>query len=201
LSLQRILFGPGDVEVIVMELQPTVQARSPEFFLRSLEFETALEYDPADFGVQHHTVTATTWSRKSLVQSMEQEQLTRWTTVAQDSGKAAQESPQAGAGEDNAAVPLDLPLRFLVMSWNHMFQLVVNGTTSPETMTGESLPAPLPGRISSDSVPASYHEFRLSPAYFDQDRWDHYKMFKSTESLLARNRAHPLFAREGLSSR
>jgi len=46
LSLQRLMFGKGDVELIVVELGPDGAARA-------YAFEEALDYDPASFSVTH----------------------------------------------------------------------------------------------------------------------------------------------------
>ncbi|MCB1169378.1 MAG: hypothetical protein KDK25_03540, partial [Leptospiraceae bacterium] len=200
LSLQKILFGPGDVEVIVMELAPSGSAEGQGYALRGLSFETAINYDPRAFGVQHHTVRLKSLSPERLVPSAQQIDSTFRLALDKHANGSATPSPGDDAEKGTAEVHVELPLRFRVMSWNHMFQLVPNGTSSTGPMTGESTAASLPGIISRESVPSSYREFRPGPAYFGQERWDHYRIFKPTESLLARNRAHPLFAREWVES-
>lgn len=49
LSLQRVLFGPGDVEVVTVIL-------GPGGALEEVEYEIPENYDPARFGVTHKTV-------------------------------------------------------------------------------------------------------------------------------------------------
>ncbi len=46
LSLQRLMFGKGDVELVVVEL-------GPDGAERACSFEEALDYDPASFSVTH----------------------------------------------------------------------------------------------------------------------------------------------------
>ncbi len=120
LSLQRVLFGPGDVEVVTVVL-------GPGGAVQQVEYEIPENYDPARFGVTHKTVQA----------------------------------PVDGGA----------PLYFRVASWNHLF---------------ERAAAPGP----EDRV------ITLAPQYFSAELWDRYRMFKARETLLSRNRAHPLFARE-----
>ena len=50
LSLQRVMFGKGDVEVVGMVI-------SPKNRIMRLEYETAADYDPRDFSVKHKDVT------------------------------------------------------------------------------------------------------------------------------------------------
>ncbi len=50
LSLQRVMFGKGDVEVVGMVI-------SPKGMIKRLEYETAADYDPRDFSVKHKDVT------------------------------------------------------------------------------------------------------------------------------------------------
>ncbi len=52
LSLQRVLFGPGDVEVVSLVIRPDGR-------VESVEYEIAENYDPARFGVKHKAVTET----------------------------------------------------------------------------------------------------------------------------------------------
>ncbi len=50
LSLQRVMFGKGDVEVVGMVI-------SPKGRIIRLEYETAADYNPQDFSVKHKDVT------------------------------------------------------------------------------------------------------------------------------------------------
>lgn len=120
LGLQRVLFGPGDVEVVSLILGPAGA-------VEQVEYEIPENYDPARFGVTHKTVR----------------------------------EPAAARG----------PLYFRVASWNHLFER-----------------AAAPG--TDDRIIA------LAPQYFEAPLWERYRMFKARETLLSRNRAHPLFARE-----
>lgn len=253
LSLQKLMFGPGDVEVITLVLEPVglpdharmnasdsaaIRQHSEQWGYRNssarwrlahLTFETARNYDPSEFGVNHETISL-----------------------------------------ELSGMQVALPLRFRVMSWNHMFQWIsserpgdflsppgVNAIIDPplvatpagnqgqdlesrqdaqnrqdhqnkKTITEKAAPnapgsrdvptVPDDGTVANEGtasidvagpddraslenpavVDDSKRMLRLRPEYFPDRRWDHFQMFKSTESLISRNRAHPPFSRESV---
>lgn len=164
LSLQSILFGPGDVEVITLVLD---QAADPEKYrVRSLHFETARNYDPSRFGVDHQPMDF-------HFAGPEKDH----TQTSRESPGAAQD-PGTVRGNEQSRASIHSPspdeLIFEVMSWNHMFRWIRD--LDPEDRNSEIL--------------------RLKPAYFSQEDWQYYRMFKPVESVLTRNRAHPEFSRE-----
>lgn len=61
---------------------------------------------------------------------------------------------------------------FRVMSWNHLFQVAGDKTTT-----------------------ASETKVNLSPQYFTTEKWDEYEMWKPTETTLKKSRAHRLYER------
>ena len=122
LSLQRAMFGKGDVESIGFVINPA------DGSVTQVDYETAAGYDPTNFGVRHEAV-----SEKG---------------------------------------PFSLPLRFEVMSWNHLFSLEKEGRASPE---GREAGAPL--------------------RYFTPELWANYTMWKNPETILRKDRAHFVWER------
>jgi len=197
LGSQGVLFGPGDVEVIALELRarragnaaaaeaPTapgegegvpeedrkalkedrkllmeesLQKLRERYRVVRLEFETARNYDPAAFAVQHRTV--------ALPDQLEEA-----------SARAA------------IRATLQEPLVLRVLSWNHMFELLV----------GEAFPGELEGLRKQSEAQLDGGPLALEPEYFRPELWEHYRMFKARETRLSKNRAHPPFAREAVS--
>ncbi|HEY9053309.1 MAG TPA: hypothetical protein VIO60_00680 [Rectinemataceae bacterium] len=64
--------------------------------------------------------------------------------------------------------PFDLPIRFDVVSWNHLFELAADR-----------------GGASGGPVPE-----RLAPEYFTPDLWNYFGMQKNPETALKKDRAH-----------
>lgn len=149
LGLQGVLFGPGDVEVIELKLSASEERRP-----QRLTFETARDYNPAAFAVQHQTVV--------LPDDLE----------------------SVGDAERLQTLLAGPPV-LRVLSWNHMFELLVE----PElAINGPGL-----RREASEEGQAAA---ALTPEYFEEARWEYFEMFKQRETRLSRNRAHPTFARE-----
>ena len=122
LSLQRAMFGKGDVESVGLVISPV------DGSVTQVDYETAADYDPASFGVKHAAV-----SEKG---------------------------------------PFSLPLRFEVVSWNHLFSLGKESRASPE---GRDAGAPL--------------------YYFTPELWANYAMWKNPETILRKDRAHFVWER------
>ncbi|HBS04704.1 MAG TPA: hypothetical protein DEA96_07060 [Leptospiraceae bacterium] len=99
LSLQGILFGPGDVEVIYLVLERNSGGPADGYRIKSMEFETAGDYDPRDFGVSHLPVQYT------------------FPLESASDLRAAH-----GPNSDFLSFPGSRHLIFRVISWNHMFE-------------------------------------------------------------------------------
>ncbi|MBI3396616.1 MAG: hypothetical protein HY042_12315 [Spirochaetia bacterium] len=67
-----------------------------------------------------------------------------------------------------------LPLRFRVVSWNHLFERLDTGST-PASPAGTRVELPL--------------------RYFDRELWEDYEMWKPTETVLKKSRAHQPYER------
>ncbi len=124
LSLQRAMYGKGDVESIGISIDPVTGE------ILGIEFETAAGYSSSDFSVRHEKVI-----RKG---------------------------------------PFSLPLRFKVMSWNHLFALDETIVPNNDRTLGAGGP-PL--------------------GYFTSGLWDEYAMWKNPETILRKNRAHFIWER------
>ena len=122
LSLQRAMYGIGDIESIGIALDPATGGIS------EIDYETAANYTPSSFSVKHLKV--------------------------------------AKKGQ------FSLPLRFQVMSWNHLFFL--------EEKVPVSLEKP------SADIPL---------AYFTPELWSKYSMWKNPETLFRKDRAHFIWER------
>ncbi len=118
LKLQRVMFGPKDIEVIEVKLNPSGD-------VVRLQYETAKAYDPKGFSVAHQWVVR-----------------------------------EGDALNENVV--------FQVISWNHLFDAVPEGNIDASLYTRASLYA----------------------SYFTQVDWEHYEMFKPTNTKLKKNRAH-----------
>lgn len=117
LSLQRAMFGQGDIETIGLTIDPT------DGTIVGIDYETAADYDPRNFSVKHLSVIKT--------------------------------------GRFKA------PLRFSVVSWNHLFRLEEE---APASLDAPASPLPL--------------------AYFTPELWSKYAIWKNPETLLRKDRAH-----------
>ena len=133
LSLQRAMYGKGDVESVGL----TIDAAKREIL--EVDFETAADYNPAKFGVKHLKVV-----RKG---------------------------------------PFAQPLRFKVMSWNHLFALE-EGAESPSATQAAAAPGP------AAAGPAL--------SYFTDRLWNDYAMWKNPETLLRKDRAHFVWERDSV---
>lgn len=122
LSLQRAMFGKGDIESIGLAIDPA----SGEVI--EIDYETAADYTPSSFSVKHLNVV-----KKE---------------------------------------PLTPPLRFRVVSWNHLFSLE------------ENLPASL-----------ERQDVKIPLSYFTSELWAAYAMWKNPETLLRKDRAHFVWER------
>ncbi|MFA5852259.1 MAG: hypothetical protein WC820_06135 [Spirochaetales bacterium] len=122
LSLQRAMFGKGDIETIGLTIDPS------EGTIIQIDYETAADYDPRSFSVKHLNVIKTGRFKS--------------------------------------------PLRFSVVSWNHLFSL------------DGKVPASL-------NTPAS----TIPLAYFTPELWSKYAIWKNPETLLRKDRAHFVWER------
>ncbi|OQB96885.1 MAG: hypothetical protein BWX81_01241 [Spirochaetes bacterium ADurb.Bin110] len=169
LSLQSLMFGPGDIEAIAFAIDPV------GWKIVEIYYETAADYDPSAFSVKHEAVSLT----GSFV----------------------------------------LPIRFKVISWNHLFELEERVASqdesfvAPAALIGSIMPpsteapdkvidsaiapaeaiastaAPATPTVSSNSMP----EAPLS--YFSPELWDKYGIWKNPETILRKNRAHFIWER------
>jgi hypothetical protein len=117
LSLQRLMYGKGDIESVALTLDPA----SGE--IRRVDYETAESYSPSRFSVTHKAV--------------------------------------------GVAGPLALPVRFRVVSWNHLFSLEKDSPT-----------------------PAARGDAEAPLQYFSSALWREYSMVKDPNTLLREDRAH-----------
>lgn len=124
LKMQKTMFGPGDIEVIEVKLNPDGESVR-------IKYETAKDYDPKAFSVSH-----------------------QWVTLDQ--------------GEFNEETV------FKVISWNHLFDAV------DESQVDHS----------------EYIQAEMPLSYFTEEKWEKYEMFKPTNTLIKRNRAHFDYERE-----
>ncbi|MCX7026389.1 MAG: hypothetical protein NT061_02615 [Spirochaetes bacterium] len=122
LSLQRAMYGKGDIESVGLAIDPAREA------VIQIDYETAADYKPTSFGVTHLAV-----AKKG--------------TFA-------------------------LPLRFEVVSWNHLFSLQEE---SPAAVEKPGTEPPL--------------------SYFTPELWTQYAMWKNPETLLRKDRAHFVWER------
>lgn len=147
LSLQRAMFGKGDVESIGVMIDQ-------EGEVAGLEYETAKDYDPTAFSVKHLRI---------------------------------KEEGRVG-----------LPLRFRIVSWNHLFTRSGN----------EASAASLAGTAGTEAgrAPEAYEVFapeglevpsaRSVPfGYFTEKLWSDYAMWKNPETILRKDRAHFVWER------
>ena len=147
LSLQRAMFGKGDVESIGV----TIDADGKVVVL---EYETAKDYDPEAFSVKHLPV--------------------------KEEGK------------------IDLPLRFRVVSWNHLFAWDGNEASA---MTSALMARPDAGRGLGTEDVFTAEGFGLPGTrsvpfgYFTEKLWSDYAMWKNPETILRKNRSHFLWER------
>jgi hypothetical protein len=147
LSLQRAMFGKGDVESIGVTID-----REGE--IAGLEYEMAKDYDPSAFSVKHLPV---------------------------------KEEGRVG-----------LPLRFRIVSWNHLFSRLGNDAAA----------AALAGIAGTGAgrEPETYEVF--APAgievpdagsvpfgYFTEKLWSEYAMWKNPETILRKDRSHFVWER------
>ena len=147
LSLQRAMFGKGDVESIGVTIDQGGE-------IAGLEYETAKDYDPGAFSVKHLPV--------------------------KEEGK------------------ISLPLRFRVVSWNHLF-IRIGGEATAAIPAGTAGPG-------AGMVPGAYEVFtaeghgrpdaRTVPfGYFSERLWSEYAMWKNPETILRKDRAHFVWER------
>jgi len=149
LSLQGLMFGPGDIEAVALAIDPV------GWKIVEIDYETAADYDPSAFSVKHEVVSLT--------------------------GSFA------------------LPIRFKVISWNHLFELEGRGASQDEAFVAPapvldstmslSTAVPTSPAASSDFIP----ETRLS--YFTPELWDKYGIWKNPETILRKDRAHFIWER------
>ncbi|HOR49399.1 MAG TPA: hypothetical protein PLS97_08765 [Rectinema sp.] len=159
LSLQGLMFGPGDIEAVALAIDPV------GWKVVEIDYETAADYNPSAFSVKHKAVSLT--------------------------GSFA------------------LPIRFKVISWNHLFELEEQGASdakalvAPATIIGSTMPpstaapdkvidsaaAPPTPIASSNSIP----EAALS--YFTPELWEKYGIWKNPETILRKDRAHFIWER------
>lgn len=147
ISLQRAMFGKGDVESIGV----TIDAEGE---VVGLEYETAEDYRPDSFSVTHLPI--------------------------KEEGK------------------VDLPLRFRIVSWNHLFvrkgneasAKVLIGITGTEAGrepdAQEIFSAEGTDVAGTKSVPFGYFSAKL---------WSDYAMWKNPETILRKNRSHFIWER------
>tara|TARA_Y100001937_G_scaffold23899_1_gene34294 strand:- start:354248 stop:355156 length:909 start_codon:yes stop_codon:yes gene_type:complete len=180
LSLQGLLFGPGDVEVISLIIEPASNAKNgfhasdARYLFRSTDVSSAPNGSngPEGYGSPNGSAgidSATVRFHKDF----RLRELTYETAESYDPHAfgVKHRTVRLGFRQDDAPSAEDLV--FDVISWNHMF------FWNPDRSSG--------------NVTA------MVPEYFSSEQWKYYRMFKPVESLLARNRAHPEFAREAVA--
>ena len=128
LSLQRAMFGKGDIETIGVAIDPTSGK------ITEIDYETTADYSPSSFSVKH--------------------------AMVKEKG------------------PFPLPLRFKVVSWNHLFSLESQDSIAPQN--------PTPQEKSASEIPL---------AYFTPELWSKYAVWKNPETLLRKDRAHFVWER------
>lgn len=128
LSLQHLMFGPGDIEVIGIVIDPVSGA------ILQVDYETAANYDESKFSVIHKAVS------------------------------------QKG--------DFALPLRFAVVSWNHLFSLEGQG----DAIGAQSAQGDVGATQGSSTQPAL--------SYFTPALWNHYGIWKNPQTILRKDRAH-----------
>ena len=147
LSLQRAMFGKGDVESIGVTIDQVGE-------IAGLEYETAKDYDPEAFSVKHLPV--------------------------KEEGQVS------------------LPLRFRIVSWNHLFIRIGS----------EAASAILAGTAGTGAArePEAYEVFAAEGSvvpdvravpfrYFSERLWSEYAMWKNPETILRKDRAHFVWER------
>jgi hypothetical protein len=132
LSLQRAIFGKGDIESIAIAVDGAGQ-------VVRVEYETAKDYDPAAFSVTHAALS------------------------------------EGG--------PFDLPLRFRVVSWNHLFARMSAGDPVPPSDLVWSAGAATTGRANPTGQAAPL-------AWFSPALWKEWAMWKNPETVIRKDRAH-----------
>ena len=172
LSIQKFMFGPGDIEVItiVLEQLPDRQrfasahghqsGRNPDAYrIKELHFETAENYDPESFGVKHKQILL--------------------------------------KADDFPSMTFIPPPVFQVKSWNHMFDWIA---PKDVTIVGDGIIRTLDEQTATSDKKNDIGEKTKDPEieYFRATEWEHYRMLKEKETKLFRNRAHPHFARESV---
>lgn len=73
---------------------------------------------------------------------------------------------------------LQAPIRFKVVSWNHLFDMVDSK------------------QVQDDK---NFNLIKLEPQYFSEADWQKYEMFKETETRVKKNRAHYIYERESVT--
>lgn len=157
LGLQQTMFGPGDIELITMRINPRGE-------VDRLGYETAEDYDPSGFGVKHLRINVTA----------------------------------------NPGTELRGPFVFEVVSWNHLFVLrneLSNAAEDPADR-GRSTRIKTESPADSDQAPVvglnTMRPLQLTPEYFREELWEHYRMVKREERFFSRSRAHELHEREAV---
>lgn len=154
LSLQRLMFGPGDIEAIGLAIDPKASS------IVQIDYETAAHYDPSSFSVTHKAIS------------------------------------QKG----NFAPPL----RFAVVSWNHLFALEGQGgagSKAPVPQTGQSGaahqgPASQTEQVAAAEAPESSALTTQAPlSYFTSALWNRYGIWKNPQTILRKDRAHFVWER------
>ncbi len=148
LSLQHLMFGPGDIEAIGLAIDPASGA------IIQIDYETAAHYDASKFSVTHEIVS------------------------------------QKGA--------FAAPLRFSVVSWNHLFALEGQGGASSVSAGSKgSVGAPLSSTPSLSIAPAQggaagAQASSTQPplSYFTPALWNRYGIWKNPQTILRKDRAH-----------
>ncbi len=154
LSLQHLMFGPGDIEVIGLAINSATGA------IVQIDYETAANYDASKFSVTHEAVS------------------------------------QKG--------DFALPLRFAVVSWNHLFSLEgqggTGGATTPAAPSVSTVSAQAeqvgqgsatgtqPTQGGAGATQGSSSQPLLS--YFTPALWNRYGIWKNPQTILRKNRAH-----------
>ena len=147
LSLQRAMFGKGDVESIGV----TIDAAGE---VVGLEYETAKDYRPGSFSVTHLPI--------------------------------------------KEEVKVSLPLRFRIVSWNHLFSRNVNETSAMASavITGTDVGREAETRDIFAAEGLDVPGARSVPfGYFSAKLWSEYAMWKNPETILRKNRSHFIWER------
>ena len=184
LSLQRLMYGPGDIEAIGFSIDPASEN------VMEVDYETATDYNPSNFSVKHKKVLlkgnfasplhfkVISWNHLFEFEDVASAETSAEAAVSAPGGiavsGAASRSSDAAPAETSAAVDV----------------VPSGGAAAAQTGTVATSAAPDDTASRSDST-----EPAPPLSYFTSELWAKYGMWKNPETVLRKDRAHFVWER------